>query len=174
MWVLRQLSRATRTSYSKLCSLKQQFIVFFFLFGLSSNLFGFELRASHLLGRSSGTWTILPALFCVGYFKAMVSRTIFRGWIQTLMLLISASQVAMITRQATSAWSIYCLAVLFSLENSRGRSVSCLSQLVVLSVVLGLKLHYSSLCLVTSKVLPVYLYLCSNFSHFIRTAITLA
>jgi hypothetical protein len=39
----------------------------------------------------------MPGLFCFGYFQDRVSRTIFLGWIRTVILLISASQVARIT-----------------------------------------------------------------------------
>jgi hypothetical protein len=48
---------------------------------------GFELRASCLQ----------TSPFCSGYFGDGVSRTIFLGWSQTAILLMSASQVARIT-----------------------------------------------------------------------------
>jgi hypothetical protein len=49
-------------------------------------------------GLNSGSvpWAIPPALFCVGYFRDRIS-TICLGWLQTLILLISASWVARIT-----------------------------------------------------------------------------
>jgi hypothetical protein len=65
----------------------------FFIFGV----LGFELRALHLLGRQSSTWPTPPALFCVGYFWDRVSRTICLGWLQTEILLISASWVPRVT-----------------------------------------------------------------------------
>jgi hypothetical protein len=36
-------------------------------------------------------------LYCIGYFQDRVSHTNCPGWLQTLILLISASQVARIT-----------------------------------------------------------------------------
>jgi hypothetical protein len=60
-------------------------------------ILGFELKASHLLNRYSTTWVTPPALFCTGYFWHRVSWTICLGWLQTTVLLISASQVARIT-----------------------------------------------------------------------------
>jgi hypothetical protein len=56
----------------------------------------FELRASHLLGRCSVTWTTPLALFCVEYFEERISQTICQGLLQTMILLISASWVARI------------------------------------------------------------------------------
>jgi hypothetical protein len=58
---------------------------------------GFELRASLLPGRHSATWATPPALFCIGYFQARVSRTICLGWPWTMILLITVSWVARIT-----------------------------------------------------------------------------
>jgi hypothetical protein len=40
---------------------------------------GFELRASHLLGRCSTTWAFPPALFCVGYFWDRILQTTCLG-----------------------------------------------------------------------------------------------
>jgi hypothetical protein len=59
---------------------------------------GFELRPSYLLGRCSATWATLPALFLfgVGYFQDRVSWTISLGWLETVTLLISVSQVGSI------------------------------------------------------------------------------
>jgi hypothetical protein len=71
-------------------SLKRFF--FFFLVVLA-----FELNASRLLGRHSTPWATPSVLFCVGYFQNRVSWTICPGWLQTLILLISASHVARIT-----------------------------------------------------------------------------
>jgi hypothetical protein len=58
---------------------------------------GVELRALCLLDRHSTTWTTPVALFCVGYFQDRVSCTIYLGWLQITILLISASWVARIT-----------------------------------------------------------------------------
>jgi hypothetical protein len=55
---------------------------------------GFEFRASCLLGRRCTSWTTLPALFCVGYFQDRVSWNACPSWPWTIVLLISASQVA--------------------------------------------------------------------------------
>jgi hypothetical protein len=41
-------------------------------------------------------WATPPVLFYVGCFQDRVSRTIFPGWLQTAILLISASWVARI------------------------------------------------------------------------------
>jgi hypothetical protein len=40
---------------------RQSFIIIYFA------VLGFEIRASHLVGRHSTTGATLPALFCVGY-----------------------------------------------------------------------------------------------------------
>jgi hypothetical protein len=42
-------------------------------------------------------WATPPALFCDGFFRDRVSWTIFPSWLQTLILLISASWVVWIT-----------------------------------------------------------------------------
>jgi hypothetical protein len=42
-------------------------------------ILGFELRASHLLGRLSATWATLPALLGERYFQDRVSWTICPG-----------------------------------------------------------------------------------------------
>jgi hypothetical protein len=55
----------------------------------------FELRTSGLLGRCS--WAIPTVLFCAAYFWDRVLWTICLGWLQTTILLISASWVARIT-----------------------------------------------------------------------------
>jgi hypothetical protein len=62
---------------------------------------GFEFRAWCLQSRCSQsrhstTWATLPRPFFSGYFGDGVSRTICRGWPQTSILPISASQVARI------------------------------------------------------------------------------
>jgi hypothetical protein len=62
------------------------FIIFFFPFW-------FELRASRLLGRPFTAQATPPALFCVGFSRDRVLRP---GWLWTLILLISDSQVARI------------------------------------------------------------------------------
>jgi hypothetical protein len=43
------------------------------------------------LGKYSTTLATLPALFCVGYFQDRVSQTVSPSWLQTRILLISAS-----------------------------------------------------------------------------------
>jgi hypothetical protein len=50
-------------------------------------------------GLNSGPspWATLPALFLWGVFKIGSPRTICLGWLQTMILLISASWVARIT-----------------------------------------------------------------------------
>jgi hypothetical protein len=58
---------------------------------------GFELKASHLLGRHSTTWVTLPALFYVGVFRDRVSSAIFLDWLWTQILLISAAWIARMT-----------------------------------------------------------------------------
>jgi hypothetical protein len=55
---------------------------------------GFELRALGLQSRRL-SHTFSP--FCSGYFGDGISQTIWLGWPQILLLLISASQVARIT-----------------------------------------------------------------------------
>jgi hypothetical protein len=57
---------------------------------------GFELMASWLLSRYFTTWATSPTLFCVGFFWDTVSQTSCLGWLQTVILLISASWVARI------------------------------------------------------------------------------
>jgi hypothetical protein len=63
--------------------------IFSFLVGL-----GFELRASHLQSSSSTTWAMPPVHFVLVILEMGVSQTICSGWPQTLILLISVSQVA--------------------------------------------------------------------------------
>jgi hypothetical protein len=53
--------------------------------------------ASHLLGRHSITWATPTVLFCTEVFQDRVSWTIWPGWLQTMIRLISASWVAGIT-----------------------------------------------------------------------------
>jgi hypothetical protein len=55
---------------------------------------GFTL-GKHVLYHTSH----FTSLFCVGYFQDRVSQTICLGWLQTAILLISASSVARITGQ---------------------------------------------------------------------------
>jgi hypothetical protein len=50
-----------------------------------------ELSNSYLLSRNSTTWATPPALFCFGCFRDRVSWTIYPDWLQTSILLISAS-----------------------------------------------------------------------------------
>jgi hypothetical protein len=57
---------------------------------------GFEFRALYLLERQSTTWATLPALFCVGCFLDRVFQIICLNWLQTVILLISASWIARI------------------------------------------------------------------------------
>jgi hypothetical protein len=52
---------------------------------------------SCLKGRPSTAWVTPSTLYCIGYFQDSVLQTIFLGWHQTLILLISASWVARIT-----------------------------------------------------------------------------
>jgi hypothetical protein len=54
-------------------------------------------RSHACLGRCSTTSATLPAMFCIGFFRDRVSRTICLGWPQSMIFLISASQVARIT-----------------------------------------------------------------------------
>jgi hypothetical protein len=49
-------------------------------------------------------WAIPSALCCDGFFRDRVSRTICLGWLQTLILLISAFWVAKIT--SMSHWRL--------------------------------------------------------------------
>jgi hypothetical protein len=49
--------------------------------------------------------------FCSGYFGDGVSRTICLGWPQTLILPISASQVAKITCVSPSHQALYCILI---------------------------------------------------------------
>jgi hypothetical protein len=49
------------------------------------------------LNTGPSPWATLPALFCNGIFWHKVSRTIFPGWLWTVILLISASWVVGIT-----------------------------------------------------------------------------
>jgi hypothetical protein len=64
--------------------------VFCSLFFFLNSVLGFELRASHLLGRWSTTWATPPALLCVGFFQDRISWTICPGW-------LSVSQRARVT-----------------------------------------------------------------------------
>jgi hypothetical protein len=43
------------------------------------------------------SWVTPPALFCEGFFQDSVSRIIYLSWLQTVILLISASWVTRIT-----------------------------------------------------------------------------
>jgi hypothetical protein len=67
-------------------------IFFFFLCST-----GFELSVSCFLGRHSTTWTTPLALLCVVFFQDRVSWTICLDWLQTTILVISASWVARTT-----------------------------------------------------------------------------
>jgi hypothetical protein len=60
---------------------------------------GFLFCFFHCWGLNSRPtpWATPPALFCVGFFWDRVSQTISPGWLQTSILLISASWVARIT-----------------------------------------------------------------------------
>jgi hypothetical protein len=58
----------------------QSFFCFWWYWGL-------ELRASHLLGRHSTTWSTLSALFSVGHFFRRVLWAICLGWFQTVIFL---------------------------------------------------------------------------------------
>jgi hypothetical protein len=58
---------------------------------------GFELKASHLLGRWSTTWAISLALFCVGCFWYKVLQIVCPAWPQMVMPLFSASRMVRIT-----------------------------------------------------------------------------
>jgi hypothetical protein len=69
-------------------SISGSFFWFFFFFFFLVVL-GFELRASHLLGRHFTIWVTLPALFLIVYFQDRVSQTICPGWLPTMILLIS-------------------------------------------------------------------------------------
>jgi hypothetical protein len=64
-----------------------------------------ELRAD--------TWATPPAFFCDGFFQDRVSQTICPVWLQTRILLISASQVARIkgvSHQRLLEYIILCIA----------------------------------------------------------------
>jgi hypothetical protein len=52
---------------------------------------GFECRVSHLLGRCSTIWAILPVLFCGGFFQIRVLRTISSGWLRTVISIVLIS-----------------------------------------------------------------------------------
>jgi hypothetical protein len=52
---------------------------------------------SLMLARQSAIWTTSPTLFCVGFFQDRVSWPICPCWLQTTILLISASCVGKIT-----------------------------------------------------------------------------
>jgi hypothetical protein len=58
---------------------------------------GFELRALVLLGRNSISWATPAALFVLGIFEIGSHKLFIWGWLQTLILLISASWIARIT-----------------------------------------------------------------------------
>jgi hypothetical protein len=73
----------------------------FFLVGLES-----ELRALCLPGRCSATGATLPALFCVWYCQDRVFQAVCPGWLQTTIILISASWVTRIT--GVSHWYPAC------------------------------------------------------------------
>jgi hypothetical protein len=70
----------------------QAWAFFFFFFAVME----FELRTSCLLCRYSTTWTTLSALFWLHIFPDRVSWTCL-GWLQTMILHISASWKARIT-----------------------------------------------------------------------------
>jgi hypothetical protein len=84
---------------------------FFFLVVLGS-----EVKTSCLPGRPSTIWATLLALFCDGYFRNRVLRTICSGWLWTVILLISDSWVARIT-----GVSHQCLAYRMSLPSEKTR-----------------------------------------------------
>jgi hypothetical protein len=77
------------TIFSFFLSLSLSFS-FFHLLGLA-----FKLRASHLQSRHFTTWATSSVHF--GYFGDGVPPTIWLGWPWTMILPISASQVARIT-----------------------------------------------------------------------------
>jgi hypothetical protein len=68
---------------------------YFFFFFLA--VLGFELWASHLLGRHYQLEPLCQSFFCVGYFWDRVLQFICPGWLQTVILLIAASREARIT-----------------------------------------------------------------------------
>jgi hypothetical protein len=68
------------------------FVFFFFCLGL-----GFELRASQLQSRCSTAGATPPVRFALVILEMRVSRTICLSWPRTIILPISASQVARIT-----------------------------------------------------------------------------
>jgi hypothetical protein len=67
-----------------------------FFGGEGGVVLGFELRASHWLGRHSITWATSPALFCDGFFQDRVSQITYLSWLWTATILISASWIARI------------------------------------------------------------------------------
>jgi hypothetical protein len=64
----------------------------------------FELRASNLLGKCFTTWPILPTLFLLGIFEIGCCSLFVQSWLQTLILLISASRAARITGMSYRLW----------------------------------------------------------------------
>jgi hypothetical protein len=67
---------------------------------------GFGLMASHFLGKYTTAWATLPATVCVGCFWDRVLWTICLSWLQSVILLISASWVSRMT-----VMSHQCLAI---------------------------------------------------------------
>jgi hypothetical protein len=60
-----------------------------------------------VLGFEHRTYNFEPlhqAIFCDGFFRDRVSRTICPGWLQTAILLTSASGVAKITGMGYGTW----------------------------------------------------------------------
>jgi hypothetical protein len=67
-----------------------------------------QLRALHLLGRHSTSWTTLPALFCIGYFWDRVSWTIYQTGFELRSSWLSASWIARIIDVSHRYSALFC------------------------------------------------------------------
>jgi hypothetical protein len=73
---------------------RQSSIHSFFQSPTNSLSLSINIYTKFSLGRHSTTWATQPAFSCVRYFKSRVLWTIFLGWCQTAILLMSASYPA--------------------------------------------------------------------------------
>jgi hypothetical protein len=104
------------------------------------SVLGFEFRASHLLVRCFNNWTTLSALFPVGYFWDRLSRAICPGWLWTVVLLISAFQVARIIGMSHLCcfflWWCWCLSqgLVFCFHSTTSARPPALFALVIFQI----------------------------------------
>jgi hypothetical protein len=111
------LSMCWNYRYVPLCLAQSCYLFFsFFLMGL-----GFELKELHFANQKLYHMSHTSSPFCSSYFGDGDSRTICPGWPQTLILTISASQVARII--GVSHWHPAKLLSLNTYNNPWNRAV---------------------------------------------------